>query len=350
MLKPVSNISSLAANQPNFETIPVTTFASLDEADWIIEDIIPQGELVVVFGEPGCGKTFLSLDMAMSIARGIEWERKATTLGRVIYICAEGTHGFKKRTLAYLVHHRIDISQPLALDVIPNSPDFLSDFDVPYLAKAILKNDPPSVIIVDTFSRVMAGGNENSGEDMGQAIQQCKILHQLTSAIIILIHHSGKDGAKGARGWSGLLGACDTEIEVRKIGNSHKAKITKQKDGEMGHEWGFDLLQVDLGRSPKGKMITSCVYQSTNFIPLEQKIPEKPQPTGRNQLKAMEVFAQYNINNKLEFGEYIRLLAREMPADGDSTDKDKRGNSKKTILKLIDKQVLDIDQNLVYKL
>ena len=55
-------------------------------------------------------------------------------------------------------------------------------------------------------------------------------------APLALVHHSGKDASKGARGWSGLRGAADVELEVWRIGDARALKVTKQKDGDEGHK------------------------------------------------------------------------------------------------------------------
>lgn len=281
------NIYTLPPLEPaRFLTTNILQFASLEEAEWIIDEIIPQGELAVIFGAPGCGKSFMALDMAMCIAMGREWNRNRTTQGRVVYIAAEGAHGFKKRTMAYLQHHSL-FQEIIPLDIIADSPNFLKDIDALKIVESINKGSKPTVIIVDTLSRTMPGGNENSGEHMGHAIEQCKIIHQLTGAIVILIHHSGKDGDRGSRGWSGLLGALDTEIEVKKLPNGHVAKITKQKDGEDGLEWGFDLDVVQLGDNKFGKPITSCVYMPSNSIPIAE-IRERQ--IGLNEQRVLDVF------------------------------------------------------------
>ena len=346
MLKSVSSISPIQNSRPSFETIPVAQFASLADCEWIIKDTLPKAELAVIYGEPGCGKTFLALDACMSIARGIEWEHQRTTQGRVVYICAEGLNGFKKRTLAYLIHHQL-IGQNIPFDVVADAPDFLTDFDAPLVADSILKTGAVSVIVVDTFSRVMPGGNENSGEDMGHAIQQCKALHKLTGAIIILIHHSGKDAARGARGWSGLLGACDTEIEVRKIGKSHKAKITKQKDGEMGHEWGFDLKVVELGTSDiSGDLITTCVYQSTDSVPLEEK---KDRKLGGNQKIVYEAFSFFELNANIPMEDFITVAVKGIPHDPQSRDQ-RRQIVIRALNALKDRYMVDIIDNYVSKI
>jgi hypothetical protein len=54
----------------------VTHSASLIKGD------LPRGELGVLFGASGSGKTFVALDLAFSVARGIAWRDRRTTRGR----------------------------------------------------------------------------------------------------------------------------------------------------------------------------------------------------------------------------------------------------------------------------
>jgi hypothetical protein len=105
----------------------------------------------------------------------------------------------------------------------------------------------------------MAGGDENSAETMTKAIERCKRLSVATGAVVVLVHHSGKDTSKGSRGHSSLLGAADAEFEVTKDGAAHQLRVSKQKDGEDGLKWGFALRVVEIGRDEDDEPITSCV-------------------------------------------------------------------------------------------
>ena len=120
--------------------------------------------------------------------------------------------------------------------------------------------------MVDTTAAVMAGGDENSGKDMGRIIANCKRLHHdnVNHPLVCLIHHSGKDAAKGARGWSGIRAACDAEMEIVRDGHSRIATVTKMKDGEdYGLEFGFCLKTVD----EDGDTVSSCVVEEVILPP-----------------------------------------------------------------------------------
>ena len=96
---------------------------------------------------------------------------------------------------------------------------------------------------------------------MGLVLSHCKLLHRKTGALVVLIHHSGKDAARGARGWSGLRAAADAEIEITRNGDYRNAAITKMKDGTDGESFAFKLKVVDLGLGPEGEAESSCVVE-----------------------------------------------------------------------------------------
>ena len=115
--------------------------------------------------------------------------------------------------------------------------------------------------MIDTLARATPGANENSGEDMGKALKHCQVIHRITGALVVLIHHSGKDQSRGARGWSGIRAATDTEIEVTKMGNARRAQISKQRDGEDGLLFGFELVEVPFGLDAEFRDLSSLVVQ-----------------------------------------------------------------------------------------
>jgi hypothetical protein len=241
-----------------FAIVPAHEFATGANPTWVIKDVLPQAELVVMYGASGSGKSFLALDMAAAIARGVEWRGKRVRQGRVAYIAAEGGGGFRKRLKAYGQHNEIDLSS-LELGVIHAAPNMMEAKDAADVVKAIKAWGGADIVIVDTFAQVMPGANENAGEDVGKALTHCKRIHELTGAMIILIHHAGKDASKGARGWSGLRAAADAELEVVREATGRSLRLTKSKDGEDGMAWGFDLEIITVGVDEDLDPITSCV-------------------------------------------------------------------------------------------
>lgn len=248
-------------------------FSAGPPPEWIVRGVLPRAELCVIYGESGSGKSFLALDLAGAITRGIEWRGKRVVPGRVVYVCAEGAGGFKSRLRAYAAGHGCEMRTLPA--VVSDAPNLLEAREAAALTHGILQWGNPDVVIVDTLSATAPGGNENSGEDMGRVLSHCKFIHKRTGALVILIHHSGKDATKGARGWSGLRAAADAEIEVTRNGEFRAASITKMKDGGDGESWPFKLQIVRLGTDTQGEEESSCVVEHT----------EERDPAGETKLR-----------------------------------------------------------------
>jgi hypothetical protein len=241
-----------------FAVISADEFANKPPPTWIIKHVLPKAELVVLFGASGAGKSFMALDMAGAIARGINWRGKKTKQGKVVYIAAEGAGGFRNRMQAYAQHHEIALTD-LNIGVIHAAPNLILKDDALDVARSIKASGGADVVIVDTFAQTTPGANENAGEDVGKALAHCKGIHRATGAVVILVHHAGKDPTKGARGWSGLRAAADAELEVLRTPTGRLLRLSKQKDGEDELEWGFDLEQVRIGVDEDLEAITSCV-------------------------------------------------------------------------------------------
>ena len=241
-----------------FTVLTSSEFANVEPTLWIIKHVIPKGDLIVIFGASGSGKSFMALDMAAAIARGIKWRGKKTTQGKVVYVAAEGAGGFRKRMVAYCQHNKISLDD-LDMGIIAAAPNMLEPAHTKDVIRAIQDSGGASFVVIDTFAQVMPGGNENAGEDMGKAMAHCKMISEKTGATVALIHHSGKDATKGARGWSGLRAAADAELEVIRAPTGRVMKLSKQKDGDDSAEWGFGLEIVELGIDEDLEPITSCV-------------------------------------------------------------------------------------------
>jgi hypothetical protein len=245
--------------RPKFEVVQVASFAAGPSPLWIVKGLIPAATLGSVFAESGAGKSFAMVDIAFSIARGTAWNSQRVRQGKVVYVAAEGADGMRKRSTAYAEHHNINLAD-VPLGFIAGRPNLLQE-DHKALGDAVNAWGGADVLVIDTLAQSMPGGDENSSESMGKVIAHCQLLHSLTGAMVMLVHHAGKDIARGARGWSGIKGAMDCELEIQRDGDQRTLRVSKQKDGEDGAGWGFRLNQVSLGTDLDGDPITSCVVE-----------------------------------------------------------------------------------------
>lgn len=251
---------------------------------WFVRGLLPERALAVIYGEPGSGKTFLVLDLALAVARGVPWLGLRARQGGVLYVACEGA--LRSRLEAYLSHHELAADQLSRLRVIESSVNLLDpgadlELMIARVGEAARDVDGVSVVVIDTLNRAMSGGNENAPDDMGAMIAAAARITAATGAIVIFVHHCGKDAARGSRGHSSLKGAADLEISVTNAENGVRcAEVVKVKDGEAGQRHGFRLLSVDLGPSddPEAdpdERISSCVVEPTEAAPKPVKQPRR---------------------------------------------------------------------------
>lgn len=241
-----------------FRLLTVAEFLDRPRPGWIIKGLMPMADLGVVYGASGAGKSFIMLDLVMAVARGVPWRGLRVRQGKVVYVVAEGAGGFRNRVEAYCQHHGIDAaSLPLLiLDAVPN---LLDAKQVKALAETIEQEPGVALVVCDTFAQMTPGANENAAEDMGKAIGHIRHVGRRAGATVVLVHHSGKDAAKGARGWSGIRAAADFEMEVTRDGENRALNTTKQKDADDQASWGFKLQRMVIAIDEDGDDVESAV-------------------------------------------------------------------------------------------
>lgn len=245
------------------EVTPFRDITGCTDALDLVEDVLGVGAMSVVYGESGCGKTFWCSNLALHVALGWPWFGRAVEQRGVIYCALEGAHGIRNRIAAFKLAHGLHDAE-VPFGIVTVTLDMLNGHDTDALIAAVQAEAAAlgfriGLVVMDTLSRAMAGGNENAPDDMGRLVQQGAKIQQATGAHLMWVHHTGKDQARGARGHSSLHAATDTEIEITAHGTDHAAKIVKQRDGETGATFPFGLRVVELAINRRGKPITSCV-------------------------------------------------------------------------------------------
>ena len=236
----------------------------LNVKDFVQGVLIEQGA-AVVYGESNAGKTFWTTDLALHVAAGDSWCGKRVERGGVVYCVLEGGIGFQNRVAAWKKARGLE-NHPIPFVAIPASINLLNpEADTPKLVETIkaaakIMGISVKLVVIDTLSRALAGGNENAPEDMGALVMNMDTIRTETGAAALFVHHCGKDQAKGARGHSSLRAAIDTEIEViaDEESDAKTATIVKQRDLPKGDHFNFKLKVVELGQNRHGEAVTTC--------------------------------------------------------------------------------------------
>lgn len=243
--------------QSRFRPLTWDEVQGLPEPRWLVEGTLPQQSLSLVFGAYGTYKSFLVLDMILHAATAREWAGHAVPAeSRVLYVAGEGAYGIRKRVSAWAEAREIDRIENFRL--VPAMPLFGNDEDLREFAQE-QADFRPQVIVVDTVAHAMAGLDENAQKDAGTFISRCVQMAQAFNAAVILVHHTGKDQSKGARGSTVIPGAVDVMFEVQSP-RMLEAVVTmrKMKDAEA-----WEKPQGFQGR----KVGPSLVFDPANLTP-----------------------------------------------------------------------------------
>lgn len=236
------------------------------ECNDFVQGLLGNNQLSVIYGESNCGKTFFMTDLCFHIALGKRWRDRRVDHGGIIYTAMEGSYGLRNRVSAFKQHTGLTDAK---FAMVASQVDFLSpEGNIEEFTDLIKKasDDLGNVrmVVVDTLSRALSGGDENSGQDMGMLVYHADRIRYETGAHVSFVHHSGKNKALGARGHSSLRAAVDTEIEIsRDEGADYSSiKIVKQREMEMGEDMYFGLERVVLATNAFGEEISSCVVKT----------------------------------------------------------------------------------------
>ncbi|MCF7731720.1 MAG: helicase RepA family protein [Akkermansiaceae bacterium] len=267
-LGPLEEEENTRTGEKTADPFPITRVGDMEgvaEALDFVEGVLTEGGASVIYGPSNCGKSFWILDLAACVATGANFRGVLEVdRGAVVYVALEGAYGVRNRIEALKRAGRLPGDAPLFVVFAPVS--LMNTRHAGRLAASVKhaaeqSGLPCRLVILDTLARAMAGGDENSGKDMMVAVKSIDAIRAATGAHVCVVHHCGKDEARGARGHSSLRAAVDTEIEVSRpeAETISTVRVTKQRDLQAGEAMPFSLKVVTLGSDRRGKPITSCV-------------------------------------------------------------------------------------------
>jgi hypothetical protein len=284
--------------------------ARLPAPTWAIDGIVPEAGLVMVYGAPASFKSFIALDMALSIATGRQWHGRAVKPSAVTYVAAEGKGGMGRRVLAWETLRRLPPVNDFLLA------DELVRLDLKTAAKIIdhLDSTGSRLVVVDTWARVTEAFDENSANAVSDAVEGLDTIRRLTGATIIVVHHSRKDG-QGYRGSSALGGAVDMSIVVKREKRSMEVTLAcdKAKDVEEFQDMDISLEVVRLNEEDSGESSLAVVDGlGVQGYVLRQRVcqlvRQQPGQTSR------ELAPQLNVRRQ-ELEAALELLAEDGELD-----------------------------------
>lgn len=231
--------------------------------DYIVKGLLERGKFAVIYGPSGDGKTFFTADLAGHIAAGMPWRGRRVRAGLVLYVAAESGASILRRFFAWRAQHIGEAHEGrIPLAILTRGVNLLRAADVLTLiselrAIADKAGMPLALVVFDTLSRSIPGGDENRSEDMTRVIEAADAIRDELGAATAIVHHSGKDAQRGARGHSSLFGAADCVISVV----DKVATVEKSRDGMAGEQYPFALDVLELGQDADGDPVTTCIVR-----------------------------------------------------------------------------------------
>jgi hypothetical protein len=232
-----------------FQFVPVADL-KYRAPDYIIGELIETDTLGLMFGDPGCGKSFLAVDIALSVATGTPFHGRDTKQGAVFFIAGEGHNGLARRFAAWSQARDVPLAG-VPLFKSERAAQFLDGASAKAVADAVAglaaQHGSPALIIIDTLARNFGAGDENNTSDMSEFVVAVDDLKaRFLGCSVLIVHHSGHAAKERARGAMALKGALDCEYRVEKEGHAMKLVNTKMKDAEPPQDVYFSFKQVDL--------------------------------------------------------------------------------------------------------
>ncbi|ELF6098682.1 AAA family ATPase [Salmonella enterica] len=245
-----SQATSEPAEPGRFTYSSYTEEETPEDTTVIVEGLLSAG-VCYMYGASKSYKSFFAIGLCGAIAKKTGYfNGRRVAGGNAVYIAAEAPKTLPKRRFAWAqeynngqplpnwhtVKSRFNFADPRELAGVVNMFDSMIDST----------GEPIRLIVIDTFSRTFAG-NENSTDDAMKFHNGVDTLAQRYDCAVLVIHHSGKDEARGMRGSSSLYAAADNVIVCKRGKDlSIELELDKTKIGADGERLTLPLKSVKL--------------------------------------------------------------------------------------------------------
>ena len=250
-------------------------------------------------------------DLGFHIAADRSWRGRRVNGGAVLYLAAEGGNGIANRFVALRETTKI-LNVPLALrragvDLLRSNADVQHIIN---LAQEIEKRAPLALIVVDTLSRAMAGGDENSAVDMTSFIRNIDRIRQATGAAMLIVHHwertrpaapagirhSGRRQTPKLRSWWTMPATAPLRLKSNAI--TLGARYSTLRCGRS-----------KIGTDPDGEPVTTCLVETLDAPPAGDGTP--PRTTCLEMLRVID--KAWQENNPLSMSPQTKATRRYAP-------------------------------------
>jgi hypothetical protein len=249
--------------------------ASPSRAAWLVKDLVPMATSGLIVGESRAGKTFVGVHLAEVLSKGSTFFGKRARQGGTLYVAAEAPGTIPGRLHAarlgrikpFLDEGGKDKTtgkepQPLCVATISSPPNLLTEQGRGQLVATALGVSeqmqakfgfPLRLIIIDTMLAAFEIRDWNDPAETRRVMNALARLAEETGAVVLGVHHHGKDITRGAAGSYALTAAADfilsvfAESDLDGVVSSRRIAVTKLRDGPTGWSCEFDVTPFKIG-------------------------------------------------------------------------------------------------------
>lgn len=280
LFKPIARTVSTGCEitSGRFRFVDRAGMGAIRAPEWLIKDFLPSGAYGILFGASGTFKSFIALDVGMSVATGVSfpWQGcwpEVNASGKVLITLGEGRPEFAKRINAWEQTHwnSRKVDNLVLGDPVP----LVSEEWQPFIDGALaLSPDGYKLVVLDTVGRSMQGLNENAQENASNFTRLVEAIQKNLGAAVLAVHHTGHEAGERARGSSVFGADADTIVRAQRNGKDMVVTLTmtKQKDAP---EWDkpklIRLSEVKLD------------MKATSLVAMKPADNERPTPTAKTE-------------------------------------------------------------------
>lgn len=344
-------IAELLADQPDEFLDKLRAGNKITPVNYVIQSLIPERSVGFLVGESGAKKTFAALQMAICVATGIDFAGLPIRQGSVLYFAPEDASGVRERYAGwkYKRNKNKDLDNLFIIgDQVPlHNAEKLQRFAGKVLASPFfgIEENAPALVVIDTYSANSAGQkvgqtpvtkdgkiidwmggqdfNENDNNVAAILMANAAKLAEMLNCAVMVVHHTGKDADRGARGASTLKANAGFEIVVKKCAKDKELFILEHTKAK-----GCALL-------PPRAMRTQSVPLPPEIVKAKREAMARMKPVRP---EAQNNPAAWEIGDNL--GTLVVINAIEpVPTDTKdekAADEPKRGKTEEAAIRLVE--------------
>jgi RecA-family ATPase len=304
--------------------LPVHNIASFEwttSQSYLVQGLLNYRMLAMMSGPSNAGKSPLALDIAAHVSLGKPWRGRKVKPSYVLHYSTEGFTGLSNRMEALRREH-FDYNKLVPFDFVSGRLDLrTSSSDASGIVEAVRDRAaffgvPPGLVIIDTLSHALGGGDESNPEHVRALLKNCSQIAGRSGAAVLLLHHPTKDAGSDYRGSSIMLNDIDLLIKVETDAKTKRRIVSTPRVKEYAEieNQAFHIKVVALGQDAEGDPITSVVVEWINGA--ETEFEPKLTPPQQEVYDVLVEFLNQQNQQKATFKEWSKALKEHRTKQG----------------------------------